>query len=672
MTQPESKTQEGRRGLSTGAKSFTCGMYPLLVTGILLFLVSQAWIAWTYRRTTAPPTGRTGEPAQFIRDSSRRLGAADYGAGRGGPGGPLLVLVDETNPFGQYYAEILLTEGLNAFAVKDISGVSRSVLADYDVIVLSSIALTSSEAALLGDWVNEGGNLIAMRPDKKLAGLLGLVEEEGVLSEGCLIVDNSPGPGAGIAGQPMQFHGTADFYSLGSASSLAMLLSGAERTTSHPAVTLRTVGTKGGQAAAFAFDLAKSIVLTRQGNPAWAGQDRDGIPPLRANDLFYGGAPADPRQDWINLDKVAIPQADEQQRLLANMIIAMSSDRKPLPRFWYFPDGHKAVVVMTGDDHGNNGTRGRFDRYLSLSADDFGGAWGKVRSTSYVYPRPKHVMTNAEAAAFEDAGFEIGLHLNTGPASYTKESLDGLFRKQLYRWRALFPSLPPPVTHRAHCIAWSGYTIMPEVEARHGIRLDVNYYYYPPQWVADRPGFFTGSGMPMRFSTAGGDVIDVYQAATQMTDESGQSYPFTVNQLLDKALGPEGYFGAFVANMHTDTAGSPGSDEIIRASIERNVPVVSARQLLAWLDGRNSSSINDIRWESGRLAFRVRSGSPALGLQGMVPLPAGCGIEEFNFNGRSLEFHVKPVKGIEYAFFEALPGEYEAIIAPGFRSADSQ
>jgi hypothetical protein len=72
-------------------------------------------------------------------------------------------------------------------------------------------------------------------------------------------------------------------------------------------ITQNSVGTNGGQAAAFTFDLARSIVYTRQGNPVWAGQDRDGIPPIRKNDLFFGGA--DP--DWVNLDKVAIPQADE-------------------------------------------------------------------------------------------------------------------------------------------------------------------------------------------------------------------------------------------------------------------------------------------------------------------------------------------------------------------------
>ena len=41
----------------------------------------------------------------------------------------------------------------------------------------------------------------------------------------------------------------------------------------------------------------------------------------------------------------------------------------------------------------------------------------------------------------------------------------------------------------------------------------------------DVPGMFTGSGMPMRFARADGSMIDVYQATTQMTDESGQTLP---------------------------------------------------------------------------------------------------------------------------------------------------
>ena len=71
------------------------------------------------------------------------------------------------------------------------------------------------------------------------------------------------------------------------------------------------------------IDLAKSIVYTRQGNPAWVGHNGDGSAgPVRADDMFHNGTAT----DWVNLDKVAIPQADEQQRLLANLIGFMNLD----------------------------------------------------------------------------------------------------------------------------------------------------------------------------------------------------------------------------------------------------------------------------------------------------------------------------------------------------------
>ena len=68
------------------------------------------------------------------------------------------------------------------------------------------------------------------------------------------------------------------------------------------------------------------------------------------------------------MDKVAIPQADEQQRLLIDLITEMNADRMPLPRFWYLPRGEKAAVVMTGDDHATGGTAGQFQGFQADSA----------------------------------------------------------------------------------------------------------------------------------------------------------------------------------------------------------------------------------------------------------------------------------------------------------------
>jgi hypothetical protein len=581
-----------------------------------------------------------------------------------GPGGPILVVTTSSNPFGTYYAEILRAEGFNAFAVADIGSVTAATLGSYDVVILGEMSLSASQVAMFTGWVNTGGNLIAMRPDKQLAGLLGLTDLAATLSNTYLLVTTSSGPGTGIVNQTIQFHGTADRYLLLDATNVATLYSNATTPTTNPAVTLRSVGTSGGQVAAFTYDLARSVVYTRQGNPAWAGQERDGVSPIRSDDLFFGGAVP----DWVDLTKVAIPQADEQQRLLANLILQMNQDRKPLPRFWYFPRGLKAVVVMTGDDHGQGGTGGRFDSYAAQSVPGcVVDNWECIRGTSYVYPTGS--LSDALAAVYTAQGFEVSIHVQnqTNPAvlsscvNFTPTSLESNYASQLSAWAGNFPSQAPPSTHRFHCIVWSDWSTQAETELRHGMRLDTNYYYFPAAWLQDRPGMFTGSGMPMRFTKVDGTMIDVYQATSQMTDESGQSFPFTVDSLLDKALGAEGYYGAFTANMHTDQVASTGSDAIVASAVARGVPIVSSRQMLTWLDGRNNSFFGSLAWSGTTLSFSVNVATGGNGLQAMLPTnAAGKALSTITRGGSSVPFTTQTIKGIQYAVFSATTGAYQA------------
>ncbi len=574
-----------------------------------------------------------------------------------GPGGPILVVSSSTNPFTLYYAEILRAEGFNAFAVTDLAQVTPTLLSGYDVVILGSMAVTPGQVSMLSDWVTAGGNLIAMRPDKQLASLLGLVDATGTLAEGYLRVSTTSAPGAGIVGQTMQFHGAADLYTLSGAAAVGTLYSTATTATNNPAVTVNVVGVAGGQAAAFAFDLAKSIVFTRQGNPAWSGQDRDGQPPIRSDDLFFQGAQA----NYVDLSKVEIPQADEQQRLLANLIAFMNADRKPLPRFWYLPRGLKAAVVMTGDDHANNGTEGRFNIY-NLEQPSRAAAWATGNACA---PRPTSIprrpSDSTTAAAFASQGFEIGVHVTTGCANYTSASLEANYASDLSQFSGLFPGLPAPKTNRTHCVPWSDFDTQPQVALSHGIRLDTNYYYFPQTWVNNVPGLFTGSGLPMRFAKADGTMIDVYQATTQMTDESGQTYPFTIDTLLDRALGAEGYYGAFVANMHTDTAAHAGSNAIVSSAQMRGVPVISARQLLDWVDGRNNSSFGNIAWDGTNLSFTVVAASGSNGLQTLLPAGFdGRFLTALTRNGTPVSFSAQTLKGVTYATFPSASGSYVA------------
>ncbi len=570
-----------------------------------------------------------------------------------GPGGPILLISSSVNPFSRYPVEILRAEGFNEFAAMDITAVNATVLNNYDVVIVGEIPLTPADVTLLTNWTNAGGTLIAFRPDAQLAPLMGITPTGNTLSDQYMLVNTASAPGAGIVNQVMQFHGTADLYTLSGATAVATLYSDAVTPTSYPAVTIRNVGPNGGQAVAFTYDLARSVVYTRQGNPAWAGQKRDGQPgPIRSDDQFF--------PDWIDLDKVAIPQADEQQHLLSNIIISGNLDHKPLPRFWFLPNGFKAAVVMTGDNHGDYGMQPRFDLDIAqstagCSVDD----WECIRSTGYLYLGS--TFTDSMARYYDSLGFEVALHVNTNCANVNASQYDNIVTTQMADFQNAYPSIGPSSTNRNHCIAWSDWSLVPEIEAANGIRFDVNYYYWPGAWINNRPGMFTGSGMPMRFAKLDGSLIDCYQAPTQMTDESGILLPAFCDSLLDKATGPEGYYGVFVTNMHFDQANHPQANAIVASAQSYNVPVVSAKQMLDWVDARNNSSFGSMTWNGNVLGFTITADSNARNMKAMLPVVVnGNVLISVTLNGSPVVYTQELIKGIEYAFIPAENGNYEA------------
>jgi hypothetical protein len=630
------------------------------------------------------------------------------------PGGPVLV-VTSTDGFGGYLPEILRTEGLNEFSTATSAQLSAQALAGKSVVILGPGALSSDQVATLTAWVrDDGGQLIAMRPDPKLAPLLGLSGPGGTLTDAYMKVDTSQAPGKGIASSSMQFHGTADLYGLAGARAVASLYSTASTATASPAVTLNSVGDQGGQAAAFAYDLGRSVVYTRQGNPAWSGQERDnaddptagGGQSIRPDDLFFGAAPGDLQPDWVNLDKVQIPQADEQQRLLANLVTQMSTERMPLPRFWYFPRGLKGAVVMTGDDHQPSqfDTVRRlndfYDTSVARNPDCATGAaghaqavseWRCILATVYMYPpgltdgyTTDASMSASDAQAFVSAGFELSLHLRVSPSSSQQcvnygstTELKGDLDTQLAEfagnphWAGIIPA---PTTIRTHCVIWADYSSQPAVDQSDGVRLNTDYYYWPRSWTQGRAGMFTGSGIPMRFADANGGIFDVFQAPTQIPDETylvGSTLTVDVagvtsaiNTLLDNATGSNGYYGAFVVNMHND--GEPtdqqAADNIIQSAVDHGVPVISARQLLQWLDARGASAFRNMTFDAtGRMTFTIDPSSSATGLQAMLPIKGGGGSNiSLTRDGTAVATTTKTIKGVDYLVFDATAGDYVA------------
>jgi hypothetical protein len=286
---------------------------------------------------------------------------------------------------------------------------------------------------------------------------------------------------------------------------------------------------------------------------------------------------------------------------------------------------------------------------------------------------PGTPLTSTQVTNFTNQGFEIALHVTMAPgqgsgacgSNFTQSTLQTQYTDQLAQFNSSYPGAPTPVTQRLHCLMWSDWLSLPTVELQKGARLDTTYYYWPPSWINDQPGMFTGSGMPMRLAGIEGTSIDVYQAVTQMTDESGQTYPLHIDTLLDNALGSTGYFGAFTANMHTDAAAHAGSDAIVASALARNVPIVSAKQMLTWLDGRNGSTIGPVTWTGSAVSFTVTPAAGATGLQLMIPTRAATlRLTGVTLNGAPVTYSVQTIKGVEFAFVTAAAGQYQASYAP--------
>jgi len=165
----------------------------------------------------------------------------------------------------------------------------------------------------------------------------------------------------------------------------------------------------------------------------------------------------------------------------------------------------------------------------------------------------------------------------------------------------------------------------------------------------------------MRFARRDGSVIDVYQAPTQMTDESKQSYPFTIDTLLANALGSAEYFGVFTANMHNDEVKSSGADAIIASAQKHHVPVITAAQLLKWLDGRNASRFRDLKWSNCQLSFSIDVGIGGHGIEAMLPIHSAAGdLTAISLNGATVQWQKRTVAGLSYAVVPAGPGTFLA------------
>ena len=209
---------------------------------------------------------------------------------------------------------------------------------------------------------------------------------------------------------------------------------------------------------------------------------------------------------------------------------------------------------------------------------------------------------------------------------------------------------------------------MARIEASYGTQLDTNYYHYLNTSTVNSlsaNGYFTGSGLPQRFIDSDGNMLGIYQAATQWPDEwfanagltAGQTTTI-VESMLSRAESL-GFYSAFVNNIHP--VRYDGGDDITNTWInnvwaycqQHNIPMWSAEMLLNFTRARDSSQFLNIDYTNGRLDFDFAfAGVPRTDLTIMIPATWKTDeLASLEINGAPITWVLQTIKGIEYAMF---------------------
>ncbi|MGE3508976.1 MAG: Calx-beta domain-containing protein, partial [Vicinamibacterales bacterium] len=584
-----------------------------------------------------------------------------------GPSTPILLVTNSggTNPFQGFLAEILKAEGIPSFTSQQVSALNASTLSGTRLVLLGETTLSPVQATLLRDYVNQGGRLIAMRPADQIADLFGLVPQGTSTLNGYMLINQADAAGAGLSTVTLPIRGTASHFSVtGAAATVATLYSDRSTPTTYPAVV------RNNRTVAWAFDLARSVVYARQGDPANINVDTGLVPPLQSFDMFYTG---------FDAQRIAVPYADIQMRLLARQIADLLADDQPLPRLWYYPSARRAMMILGADAHHN--PNNAFDQMMA-SAESFGG-----RVTFFVaryMPEP----TPAQAANWRARGHEITTH--------PYGSNDGVSLQQGFQfatdWFASAGLGAPSRTVRSHQIEWLGWVDAAQIAANFGGGLDLNHYSFGPAVLQPNgrqgQGYITGSGRPMRFVNTNGTLVQpaIYGQPTVLIDH--QLFGITIwsdtlstadalgvsRTLIDAAV--TDYHTVIPTQWHVDyyTWGEvqPWVDGTMEYAQANNVPMWTGERWLRYTEARDATLISGTTWSSTlrQLQFTVTVPTGAEAQTVMVPtLYAGNQLVDVRVNGTVTAVTTQLLNGRSESMFSVAPSSGGASVIVTYGTA---
>jgi hypothetical protein len=261
---------------------------------------------------------------------------------------------------------------------------------------------------------------------------------------------------------------------------------------------------------------------------------------------------------------------------------------------------------------------------------------GKVFENASSFPTPTQVT------AWRARGHEFALH------PYVEEGLEIGWQKYWNEFTGLGYS-PVPPTVRTHRILWTGWVETARAQASYGMRMNFDYYHHGPafqrengEWVY---GYFTGSGLPMKFIDEQGRLLNVYQQITPLVDEHLLVMPWGLGG--SKLSGDEavevsraflgrirsGAPSAIAAQFHVDPFAHGGEyadnagrwmEGTLDFAVEQGFPIWAAQDWLRFTEVRHEAEVSEVQWSAQRLSFALKAESaPDVALTIMIPLQHG-------------------------------------------------
>ena len=421
-------------------------------------------------------------------------------------------------------SEILTTYGIPDHVLVPPAALEKLAASSVRTIVVSNAPLTVSQTRLLRARVQAGAQLIELGPLAGVCGPAVTTERASDASRATWALEGLGLDGARLVGR-IEVLSDCSVESCVDARievTATRRVARGESAQSRPAVVSSLRGD--GSCWRWLTDVADAIQTLRQGDPALATL------PGAASVL----KPADLFGSQLGATDYDVPSADRLGRALAGQLA-----RTPGPDLLVdaLPDAAAGLAIFTADQDfvpamgvlAHSEAVGSAGLTIILTAADIGATPNVVFDDG-----DEGLMAVELVGRLAQRGHGVGIHPNLVglPVEKYGEVIIAHARafERTYGVRARLV--------RNHHVIWAGYVDMARYQAQAGLVMSLDFVTLRRS-AAFRPGFMTGSGLPMRFVDRRGFVLPILQQATQLDDHvlipgSDAGGPAVLQRLVDR------------------------------------------------------------------------------------------------------------------------------------------